>query len=57
MYHHNLPADEPYHTEPTLIAAAVAAVLPVVALLAVAYPTAAVGVLAGFALASAYARL
>ena len=57
MYQHHAPVDEPYHTEPTLTAAAVAAARPVVVLLAVAYPTAAVGVLAGFALASAYTRL
>jgi hypothetical protein len=57
MYQHNVHVDEPHRTEPTVTAAAVAAVLPVVVLLAVAYPTAAVGVLAGFALASAYTRL
>lgn len=57
MYQHNVHADEPYRTEPTLTAAVVATALPVAVLLAVAYPTAAVGVLAGFALASAYTRL
>jgi hypothetical protein len=57
MYQHYTHTDESYRAEPTLIAAVVAAALPLVALLAVAYPAAAVGVLAGFALASAYARL
>ncbi|ERH11942.1 MAG: hypothetical protein J07HB67_00953 [halophilic archaeon J07HB67] len=57
MYQHNVPADDPRRTEPTLTATAIAAVLPVVVLVAVTYPTAAVGVVAGFALASAYTRL
>ena len=57
MYQSPTPTHEQHYTEPTLTAAAVAAALPVAVLLAVAYPAAAVGVVAGFALATAFARL
>ena len=51
------PTDRAYRHDPSLFATAVAAILPLVALLAVAYPVSALSAVTGALLATVYAHL